>query len=752
MSQTWSANEMTRGPMFASVQRSESIGAPAGPWPERGVNGMLSLPAVCASALANRPRLVLGALVVLAIGLSAWLFPRDIFLFHASWFLHPNEQEHLTISRHLADTGSLTIEDDWYGQSPAHGSEDKGYLDGKLVPRSSLVPYLMYAVPFLISDTAWTWVTPFFGLAAAVFAGLIVWQRTQSWLAGVAAALAMITTASVLLNASGLALENVIALAFLLGGVVALERFSAAPSGRLGALMSLMFALAAASRADVAPAGVIACGVLVCAYLRQAHQGTAAEQQLWGTVTAVTLFLAAVVLGLAFNDWMYGGPLKSGYGDQAWQGSAEGVGGWFLQFNLGDFKEMTWSFLFRIGKMPTSLLLIGLAWLAVRRHLRPGDWVLLGLSAVLVVLHLGTSTVTDGASPYLVNSPPRYMQPVYATGVVLGIAAAYQALQMSSLRRLTNGVAIALTALLLIVVSVNLSEAYGDTWAIEAAERDTQEFRQVHEFASAHEGALFVGDYNTKAVINGYTLIPRLLERPEQLPLFLKAELAAGRPVYIVDTPQRRDPSSGYYSGYLRLLEASDFFVSLVPNTPGFLQVTRPGWTKEDIASVFSALQADGLPDSLLVNPELQLTANNELPGWQANGEAWFVSAGADAVRIRNSAQYGGIRQALDTDRFASSKVTGIVAVRRAPDGSTAQDVVVGLYDDVELTPRAESYEHLRSGISYVVLETTIPAGSPPLRFVIASGRRDPGDFIIEDAIIVHASIDELLQTLRETQ
>src|SRR3990170_1993797 len=440
-------------------------------------------------------------------------------------------------------------------------------------------------------------------------------------LAGAGAAVALLTTAAVLLNSSGLALENVIGLSFLLAGVFALERFAARPSVWLGGLGSLCFALAAATRADLAPAGVAACLVLAAMLAHHYRRGAATRGEVLGVLSAWAVFGLAIGAGLAFNALMYGDPLSSGYGEQAWQGSASGVTNRVLAFDIADFKAMAWSFLFHIGKAQTALLLLGIGWLALRRRAHPGDIVLLALSAGLIALHLGSDNVTGGSHAYLVNSTPRYLQPVYATGIVIGAEAAYLLLRRAPTGWVARGPEAVLAALVLLVAGVSVNEAYTNTWGIPAADRDAREFRQVHEFAKQHPNAVFIGDYNTKAVITGHTFIPRLLERPDQVGEFLGPELLAGHPVFVVDTPARRDPSNGYYSGYMDQLIAQGFYLSLVPSTPGLLQVTFREWTDDDVAALLAGDRAaPASNEQLLTNPWLLTSADGALPGWAADG------------------------------------------------------------------------------------------------------------------------------------
>ena len=72
-------------------------------------------------------------LTILALTFALKLLPDNFSWFNAPWLLHPFEQEHLTISRNLALGGGLTIEGADF--TSEFGSEDKGFVDGRFVPR-----------------------------------------------------------------------------------------------------------------------------------------------------------------------------------------------------------------------------------------------------------------------------------------------------------------------------------------------------------------------------------------------------------------------------------------------------------------------------------------------------------------------------------------------------------------------------------------------------------------------------------------
>ncbi len=529
-------------------------------------------------------RMVLWPLAFVWLGASValffWMKPADTFFFHAPWLLHPQEQEHLMLAKHFAETGSLSIRNAWYGL-PGHGSEDGAFADGAVMPRASLLVYVIYAIPFLFSDTAWLWVTPAFAIAGAWAVFAIIRQRTFSSAAGAFAAIAFALTAPLMVAGSGLAFENTIALAFLLWGVYALDRSAVAASPRLSAMAGIMFTGAALVRPDYGPAGILAFAAVLVASFRSGKSGGLREWRapaLRAGAMLVPLAAGALAI-LVTNRLLYGDALETGYAASVaasgpvWSGSAGGVLQSLRTFELGDFFELANAFLWQIGRAQTLLLLAGVSWLAIARRPRRADVALVGFSLFTMWLHLGHVGATGGAEPILVHSPPRYLLPVYATGIILGFEA------LTGAGRLALGRSAALTATVLagvtlVIAGRGLQEAFGTPYGFVEARSSAEHNRAVHDFSRDYPDAVFVGDVYTKGLIDRRAIIPRLLPEVSALPDMVRQDLAAGHRVFITDSQKRMTKYFPAYSGYHDVLAAAGLRWQVVNVSPFMAEVT----------------------------------------------------------------------------------------------------------------------------------------------------------------------------------
>ncbi len=530
----------------------------------------------------RRERLIYAAAFAWAIACAVafWVMvPPGLFIFHAPWLLHPFEQEHLTIARNLAQHGSLVIRDAWLAQ-PGHGSEDAAFVNGALVPRTGLLVYLIYAVPFLISDTAWVWVTPFFGLLAASAVAAFVRRRTGSVAVSALATLTFITTAPVLLAASGLAFENIIALAFLLWGIYALDRLATGPTVRWSIVAGTALAAAAMVRDDYAPAVALAGFFVLASWAARTWRD---RDRRWTREIAPAAAVAAaslvtVMMILSLNAAFYGSPLHTGYGasnrpaaSPVWTNSAGGILRYLGGFSPSAFWPMARAFLYHIGGFETGLLVAGIVILALSRRLRISDLTLVAFSAFLIVFNLGHVGTYGGAIPYLVFSPPRYLLAVYSAGVILGFVALHDVAGfLAGGRRIP--IILLLSGMTFLAVGTNLRQAYGGPYSIPAADRAVERNRRVHDFAARHEDGVFVGDVYTKAIISQRTIIPRLLPDLAQLAEYVRADLAEHRRVFVVETADDVPAPTGDRS-YFDVLQQPGFLLVAVQPTPPILEV-----------------------------------------------------------------------------------------------------------------------------------------------------------------------------------
>jgi len=526
-----------------------------------------------------------------ACALAFWIMmPDDVFFFHAPWLLHPFEQEHLLIARQIAHHHTLFIRDAWFGQ-PGHGSEDGAFANGAVVPRTALLIYFIYAVPFLISDTAWLWVSPLFALASAAAAAALVGRRTDSRAAGMLAGIALVMTAPVMIAGSGLAFDNIVALAFFLWALYALDRTGGTSSARWGLTAGVLFAAAALVRPDHLPAGMAAAAAICLAEavnIRRSRELKLGRRALRiGAIAGPPI--AALAIILTTNWLLYGSPSQTGYSaapsavGPVWSGSAGGILNNLRRFDAGDFWQMSHTFMWDIGRAQAMLLVFGIAALCASRKLDPVATTLLGFVAFLLALDLGHVGAHGGVRPILVNSPPRYLLPVYATGVVLGFEGLHRAGIFATGRRPLLTAAI-LAGVTMLVAGRGLQEAYGTQYGFAEEQRATTRLRQVHDFAIQHPDEVFVGDVFTKALIGQRTIIPRLIpDSPAALPRYVRDDLAQGRHVFIVETrkeigltPERR--------GYFGDLEDAGLVIVQINLAPPIMEVLEPGSARPELA------------------------------------------------------------------------------------------------------------------------------------------------------------------------
>ncbi len=515
------------------------------------------------------------ATLILAFGLwcAVIAFPENFFLFRPAWLLHPPEQEHLLIARNLAETGSLSLSGEDLG--PEYGSEHHTFIAGRYYPRSVIGPYLLYAIAFLFADNAWLLVTPFFGVATIVGMTLLVRRLTGSGLAGCTAGVLLATTSPFLMNATGLAVENVIALALIIWGCVALEAHRDSPSMGTGVAVGLLFAAIPLVRVDYAPVSLCAALVLsgpVWSSLRQ--RSFSGVTRCWRDVLSISLISAGCAAFLATNWLFYGSPFSTGYGSEAWQGSAEGVARNLLAPSIKDLASLIWSYMFQIG-LPSTVLLLGGVVLRIhqRRGFNASELMLGALSLFLVYLHLSRAGANGNGEALLNLSPPRYLLPVYATGIVVGLVSLRQSITSAVL----PGGAI-LIALAMVGSSLGLREAYTNPGGVQVVAPHLERMMTVQDFAYRYPDALFVGDLNTKAIISTpRLLIPRLQREPSVIVELIKREMSDGRRVFVVDD-QRQLAQSRLNSGYMESLRQAGFITCAANEGPWvFQELVAPG-------------------------------------------------------------------------------------------------------------------------------------------------------------------------------
>ncbi len=480
----------------------------------------------------------------------------DVRIFHAGWVLHPDETGILFISSHLAEAGSFVVSDAWYQQSPAHVPVGVTAVDDKLVPQKALLGYVVYAGAFLVSDSAWMYVGPFFGLLAACAAGWLVLEKTKNRWVAMAAAFALGTSSPMILYASGLAFTDVIALAFYLLGVVAFHRHMKSGSRRALVAVGLAFGAATLTRYDFFVAGVLALGIALWFRREEADVKTNLRRALPG----VAPFAAMVALAAVANWWLYGSPFTTGYQAGSWQTSPASVGGSLFDFGPVDFADLSQSYLIQIGLSCTLLLGLGVAAKYRLRRWDATDGLLLGFAGFGLFYFLGKEGAYGTSEAWLVGSYPRYLLPVYAAGAVVGIEGVFGVLRAFQWNHRPTSVA--LVALALVAAAIGMHEAFGSNErGVAYVERLTNSHRFIATVAEqTPEQVVVVSDLNTKAVFSARTITPfRAGLTADDVVADVRTELNRGRNVIVVGD-QRSHP---LYTGYVEALRESD--IQLIP-------------------------------------------------------------------------------------------------------------------------------------------------------------------------------------------
>jgi hypothetical protein len=486
-------------------------------------------------------------ILAISIGAAAAIFPDNYTWLRAPWLLHPFEQAHLAIARDIAHGNGFIVDDPSF--APEYGSEDRGFSDGRLVPKGVLLPYFIYAVPFLVSDTAWLMVTPLFGLAAILAIGLIVRRLTDSNTAAVAAAVTFAFTAPVILATSGIAYESMIALAFLLWAVYLLDLgWPVDAPGGLVLGSGLLFGLAAASRADFAPAAMLFALLIgaraVSSWRRRQDRFSWRAQ--FAPAAAVFLAGLGVLSTLATNYYLNGSPLQSAYPEGTWLNNSSGVARGLVTFHLADFIEQSRYFVWDLAQPTLPLLLLGIV--LIRTKVTPGVLLLVVFSGFLAFFYLGRTGAHGSEGANLDSSVARYLLPLYATAAIAGFVALSKLLRGNQHGALVASATLA--GLALLFASNGIAQAYTSAVNLPRIMRFVGVLRSVHDFSALHPDATFVGDFNASGVIVTHrVLIPRQVNDHARVTEIVREEIANGRRVFVIDT-LRNAGANPLYTGY----------------------------------------------------------------------------------------------------------------------------------------------------------------------------------------------------------
>jgi hypothetical protein len=513
-----------------------------------------------------RTRTLLTVSVVLTLGVVAFfalVVRYDVHFFRAKWLLMPDETGMLLSARYLADHGSLKIDDPWYFRSPAHLPEGVATSGEQIVPRKAIGGYLVYAAAFRVSDDAWTYVGPFFGIVAVVSLAAIVYLRTGSYWPAALAGLVFGTSSPFIIWASGLAFDNIIAAGLFFLSVALFELYLRTDRLPLALAGSVSAGFAVLVRNEFIVGVALTLAVVLWSLLRTGKL----KRQVTARPLVIAVLLLLVALVPLMNYYLYRNPLHTGYPAGAWQSSLGGIARSLVRFRPGDFYILARSYLVEIGLPTTVLLLLGIAASAYLKAFHRLDVVLLGFAAFLLYFYLGKRGSYGSNDVWLVSSYPRYILPVYGIGAALGAAAIWRVLSRLRLQPAEARAVVMWVAL--VAMSIGIREAFTNERGVSYVEYTTGVLHSMDRVASEVPDTVVVSDVHGKGVIDGRALTPRLLRDPSQITGIVANELDEGHRV-LVDA----DNSHPLYSGYLEYLEAAGFRMEQVSESPSMLEVS----------------------------------------------------------------------------------------------------------------------------------------------------------------------------------
>ncbi len=167
------------------------------------------------------------------------------------------------------------------------------------------------------------------------------------------------------------------------------------------------------------------------------------------------------------------------------------------------------------------------------------------------------------------------------------------------------------------------------------------------------------------------------------------------------------------------------------------------------LRAYLSLPNAEARAASLTANPSLIWQGDNSLAGWARNGVVALeplAEDGTSGVLVRNSDQWGGIRQVIEAGSWRGRAVAAIVSLRGAGE-EPARSAVISLSHEGE-APFSQILVPLIPGDNLVILEAQLPADTAMLRITVATGKDDNGDLAIQHVYLVPETLDQIIQAL----
>ena len=335
-------------------------------------------------------------------------------------FVSPRQQVTYELSKRWADTGRPAIQDDALVELPDHIAaaltpRDATSRDDEIIPKDFPLTVSLYAVAHVVGSRLVPFVNPFFACVSLLFFALLVDRVTGSRRAAWIATTLLATTTSFWISAAAVVSGDSLGLCGLFGAIYALTRISERDlRSRWPVTAGLGFAVAIASRYTL----IVVVAVLLATFAWQ-HR-----QQFTRLFSAGVMTIIGLLPVLAYHDWLYGGPTKTGYGiaDKVFKERVKFEGRGLTTINFGRISDHLRYYLIRPEILAFVVLMVVSVVVILRRKDRGALRTLAiatpVLSVPLVLYHGGQGLY--GSVGFVTNSSfLRYLLPLFTLWALL---------------------------------------------------------------------------------------------------------------------------------------------------------------------------------------------------------------------------------------------------------------------------------------------------------------------------------------------
>ncbi len=335
-------------------------------------------------------------------------------------FVSPRQQVTYELSKRWADTGRPAIQDDALGELPediaaALTPRDATSRGDEIIPKDFPLTVSLYAAAHTVGSRLVPFVNPFFACVSLLLFALLVDRVTGSNRAAWIATTLLATTTSFWISAAAVVSGDSLGLCGLFAAVYGLVRISERDDRwRWPVVAGIGFAMSIGSRYTL----VVVVAVLLATFAWQ-HRAQFSRLFVAGAMTIVGLLPV-----LAYHNWLYGGPTKTGYGiaDKVFKERVKFEGRGLTTVNFGRVGDHLRYYLIRPEILAFIVLMVVSVVVILRRRERGALRTLAiatpVLSAPLVLYHGGQGLY--GSVGFVTNSSfLRYLLPLFTLWALL---------------------------------------------------------------------------------------------------------------------------------------------------------------------------------------------------------------------------------------------------------------------------------------------------------------------------------------------